>query len=46
MGDALDGHAMTRHKKVQARMSARKKKKWWRWRSRELVNSKSERDFP
>jgi hypothetical protein len=46
----LDGHAMVRHKKVQARTSVRKKKKkkkkkCWCQRSRELVNSKSKRDF-
>jgi hypothetical protein len=46
MGDALDGQAMVRSKELQARMSAGKKKKWWRWRSRALVHSKSKRDFP
>jgi hypothetical protein len=45
MGDALDGHAMARSKELQARMSAGKKK-WWRRRSRALVNSQSKRDFP
>jgi hypothetical protein len=40
MSDALDGHAMARRWELRERMSARRKKKWWQWGRRELVNSK------
>jgi hypothetical protein len=46
MSDTLNGHAMAQHWELLERTSARKKKKRWRWWSRELVNSKSKRISP
>jgi hypothetical protein len=37
MSDALDGHAMARHWELRENTSVRKKKKRWRWWSKELV---------
>jgi hypothetical protein len=46
MCDALDGHAMARHSELQESKGTRKKKKWRRRRSKELVNSKNKRVCP
>jgi hypothetical protein len=40
MCDALDGHAMAGHLELKESMGTRRKKKWWRRRSKGLVNSK------
>jgi hypothetical protein len=44
--DSVNGNAMAKHGELPERASARKKKKRWRRRSIELVNSKSKRISP
>jgi hypothetical protein len=46
MSDSVNGNAMVKHGELPERASARKKKKRWRRRSIELVNSKSKRISP
>jgi hypothetical protein len=40
MCDALDGHAKMRRSQLKVSTGTRKKKKWWRWRSKELETVK------
>jgi hypothetical protein len=46
MSDAFNGHAMAQRWELPEGTSARKKKKRWQRRSRELVNNKSKRVSP
>jgi hypothetical protein len=48
MGDTLDGHAMAKHSELEStgKDSTGARKKWWRQRSKDLVNSKNKRVCP